>query len=839
MRAAVRSSLTLGDALGTLLAAVHTIQAGQSLAVGVSGKPAVTTVAPEDRALWVPETGIPQVIVEPADSEFMTGNQADNETGLAWALAAAHSRLRNQSVLLTGRVSAVGGQGYATLKKGNAVYDDAIDALQACRDYFTALGLDFVLGFVDIIHGEQDTNFGVLPSTYLGYLYEWLADFTADALAITGQTLTPRAILAQTSSWDYYQGTVAEGLAQLQAHVDSALFTLACPQYPFTYAADTLHLTAPSYALMGEYRGRVRAALLNGDTIEPLRPLTATRTGLNVDVEFLVPVEPLVWDTVTVPEQPFRGFYYYDDAGSAMVQSVSILNATTVRLVLDQVPTGANPQVGYGSERSRYGNLRDSDPTPSASDPTKSLHNWCVHFLIAVGGDVNAGTAVTDADMLDPEAATTGLYLADPANVIAPTASTLTQVLAEAWPGASGAVWDAARWTVTQGNGGTATQSGAGKGRLSTTTTSLSYARARAAVANAVNHDVTALVQWGGNAAAALFSMGVRASAAWQAATDPRPVDGYGITWNSDSTDIQLRRWVGGALLALGTVTVAVDTQARYVRLRATGGLIQLKVWLATDPEPEAWSLAVIDETVTAAGGVSVGMRRVSGGPHTLDLGAVTVSTVVAGAGAQWNDLSGNARHLTRYPGADSPAFVPASLIGGKGAWRKTDAAQFFDPLAAAMPSGRYILTMLLASTHDTSTSDGYVAGGTSHTVTSWQHNRRLGSGPLLSSCTHNSALSRGRGTPQAGAHVVQWVHDGEGHVDVWLVTETLNVSVGRLFIDAATMTGSTAFQLFTAGNRTILPWLGDIRAVVIEQPAALDIARMRRRAASWALSKL
>jgi hypothetical protein len=89
------------------------------------------------------------------------------------------------------------------------------------------------------------------------------------------------------------------------------------------------------------------------------------------------------------------GFEFDDSDGSGVpwrsdtwVTGVEITGATTVRVVLNRVPTGPALRLRYaysgvapqggGPRTGPRGCLRDNDPTPSRYG--HSLYNWCVHF---------------------------------------------------------------------------------------------------------------------------------------------------------------------------------------------------------------------------------------------------------------------------------------------------------------------------------------------------------------------------------------------------------------------------------------------------------------------------
>ena len=150
-------------------------------------------------------------------------------------------------------------------------------------------------------------------------------------------------------------------------------------------------MTAKSYRHLGEYYGKaMKSVLIDGEEWQPLKPIKASLSGTNITVDFYVPSPPMVIDTNSVWMKTNYGFEYHDDATSAVVSAVSIIDDDTVMVSLSAVPTGTNPRIryaytgtaktwaGWNKEGSARGNIRDSDATSSLYG--NALYNWLVHF---------------------------------------------------------------------------------------------------------------------------------------------------------------------------------------------------------------------------------------------------------------------------------------------------------------------------------------------------------------------------------------------------------------------------------------------------------------------------
>lgn len=330
---------------------------GQSLATGVGGTPAVTTQA-----------RFPGNVYALSGGQFIDNVAGSTETPDV-ALVDAMFHAVGPTARFVRATSGAGGTNYLGLKKGTTVFTNLVNAVASAN------AVEDVEVTFHVIHGHSDMADGTDRGTYLQYLQEWRDDFLAEVVSITGQAgmLT---VIDQATTWIGYGNGPAVPLAQLDAHRSIDGVVLACPTYAIGDPG-SIHKTGIGYHHLGEYHARAAAT----PSWEPVHPISARLAGRIVSVEFSVPVPPLVLDTDAIAAQVDSGFIFVDDDMSAWVESVHLRpDGVTVDLALNRVPTGDNPQIGYGTAPEvEYGNLRDSETGVSIADGSP-LPNWCVQF---------------------------------------------------------------------------------------------------------------------------------------------------------------------------------------------------------------------------------------------------------------------------------------------------------------------------------------------------------------------------------------------------------------------------------------------------------------------------
>lgn len=210
------------------------------------------------------------------------------------------------------------------------------------------------------IHGENGPTAVSPPdlatkrATYRQLLGEYIDDVTAELQLRLGQDFPPHFYLLQTNAPDfqllptydpYLVGSVFAQLDVARARLGQGV-TLAGPAY-HARLADGVHTDNLGRLIIGEQLAEVYRTVRGGSTFQPLWPVSATLRGNIVLVKFALPGGCLRLDTDWVTPVPHYGFRYADDSSSATISSVGIVSRDTVRIVLDAMPTGANPVVRY------------------------------------------------------------------------------------------------------------------------------------------------------------------------------------------------------------------------------------------------------------------------------------------------------------------------------------------------------------------------------------------------------------------------------------------------------------------------------------------------------------
>ena len=390
---------------------------GQSLAVGAQGAPALTTTQPylnlaaESLAAGNPADTRPTFWKGDGDSYQIgaltpmveMGVETIATPGANFVSAASRAGSGGATNDVTSINLGLGATDYAGMKRGTAVYANCVAsakvALGAAALY--ASGPPRVPA-VWCVHGESDAD----SNTYQTDIREWQANYEADFRAITGQAEGVPMFHSQHSSWTSSANINSDRakapyaiLAEHEANPTKSV--LVCPKYPFVHdAGDGVHLTNVGYQKLGELYGKAHYQhVVMGVQWEPLRPISITRSGAQIDVVFTGNVGNLVFDTAAVTDPSgasnTKGFEYKDNtkADSARytsISSVALLNANTVRVTLAADPgAAAGKLLSYaytgtagnngGPTTGARGCLRDSDTTVGPTSGA-TLSNWCVHF---------------------------------------------------------------------------------------------------------------------------------------------------------------------------------------------------------------------------------------------------------------------------------------------------------------------------------------------------------------------------------------------------------------------------------------------------------------------------
>ncbi|MCF7451877.1 sialate O-acetylesterase [Vibrio sp. A1-1] len=375
----------------------HIIVSGQSLGVGVGSSPHLTLSQIYDNLM--PNTGQHD---GNADSQGITSSPTSTSfvdlisSGPGETVAAGGANVVT-ALGATGQQlasnNARGGYSIAGLVKGTDYYNWGIEQVSLYQGLSNAIGKTFVHQAIWWLQGESDSSNTVTQAYYKNALTTLIDDWNLDI----SQSHRVPLLTYQMASHCVRNVTADPGvpLAQLAASNEHSDIYLVSPTYHLTYNADDVHLPSHSTRWLGHYFAKVhyRVCVLGVDW-KPLSPKAVRQQGALIDIEFHVPVPPLVFDNVAVSDPGDYGFAVekVSDGSEVGIASVSLRGSTGVRLVLTSDPGEAvtvNYALGKVGDKTgpidgARGCLRDSDGMVSLyndanGDPYK-LYNWCVMF---------------------------------------------------------------------------------------------------------------------------------------------------------------------------------------------------------------------------------------------------------------------------------------------------------------------------------------------------------------------------------------------------------------------------------------------------------------------------
>ena len=321
------------------------------------------------------------------------------------------------AALLAASSCGVGGRTLEALSAG--AVPELFHRLRGCvalaRRAAGDLGLGYGVLAVVFVQGEHNSwelDGGTAErAEYAALLRQFYRDVCRDVVqGVAGQAEPPAMFICQTGG-AYASDDNAVAQAQLDVALDTPGCFLAGPTYPVTAKAG--HLDANGYRWLGAQVGKVMDRVLTrGEAARPPHPIRAVWRDGAVEIAFHVPVAPLCWGRPNLDqaawEPPDMGFSVVDADGDVPLTTVTLKDATTVRLVTGRAPD-AGARVLYASKRHRgRGCLHDSDRTlapdayiyerhaghqPGAErsdliDRPYPLMNWCPAFSIGLATGV-------------------------------------------------------------------------------------------------------------------------------------------------------------------------------------------------------------------------------------------------------------------------------------------------------------------------------------------------------------------------------------------------------------------------------------------------------------------
>jgi hypothetical protein len=335
----------------------------------------------------------------PIREQAMPGQPAGETHGtslLAW-IASTRARAGLPQERMLYRTHGAAGKNLLQISKGSQPYENGLIEVTRAKAICAQRGEPLVAEDCFISNGTQDRTQGVLREDFVSQLKSLANDQTADWNAITGANGPIRTWINQLSPNN--SPARARGsdisLAQLDFVRGGTHARMVGPRYIYAYE-DVPHFAAErGYVLEGEYMAKALFEELEGRPWRPLgQELSVSRSGDVLHITF--DREDLVFDVTTLPPLPHFGFGVHDPSGRVSLKSAAIVSGKrrhdTVRLEFSGPAIGADVFWTYafdgpGSAARRngdlsgsaaWGNLRDSDQTPSRHFAGETLPNWCV-----------------------------------------------------------------------------------------------------------------------------------------------------------------------------------------------------------------------------------------------------------------------------------------------------------------------------------------------------------------------------------------------------------------------------------------------------------------------------
>ena len=402
----------------------HFLFYGQSLSVGATGQSAISTTQPYSNITftggvkstkaggtgWNAGLGGFKPLVEDNITGDYEINSSRGETCCSGAakyateLRAIENGLATDSHIILASTAGHGGYTISQLSKAstdvthdttNTVvsptnwYGVLLDQLTAAKTIATADSKTYGVPVVGWLQGEADRTMS--KSTYVSNLIALKNDIKADIHTITSST-DPMYFLTYQTPYGAALSNTQVHFAQLEAAQQDDDIFLASPCY-FMPSADGTHLTNVGYIWLGHYFGRAYKQLVSGKKPKWINPISATARTTTLTIKFDVPVLPLRFDSITLPNTTDKGFKVVDDTGTLTLSDIKVINGDSVQITLNRA-LGANPVVRYAIDylgtgcqftSGASGNLCDSDlSTVTINSSVKPMFNACPHFKLNI-----------------------------------------------------------------------------------------------------------------------------------------------------------------------------------------------------------------------------------------------------------------------------------------------------------------------------------------------------------------------------------------------------------------------------------------------------------------------
>ncbi|GGC58243.1 acyltransferase [Chelatococcus reniformis] len=375
---------------------------GQSLATGAGAKylpvddRIYSKIPPTDRGLMFNSgtRGAGDELVNPSDlvnveaahERYSSYNGETPGTALMAWLIAELDRGGNSWDTVLYRTHAKGGREIARLSRGNPPFSNFEREVAGAARIAQESSRDINIPAVLWTQGEADRN-NTDRRGYAESLRRLRCDYEAVIQRVTGSTAPVALLLDQlAASFRYNASDIA--LAQLDLVETDPNFYLSTPKYIFAGDVfgliDTVHLRPRATALLGEYQAKAwKALFVDRAKWTGLRPRSLVVNGRTIQLELYVPKPPIAPHLSKLARARNFGFRVTGEK----IETVTVVGPEHIEIRLERIPqrlalleyafTGGTPEVGRARA---WGNICDSDETPSIVRPDEPLRNYLAVF---------------------------------------------------------------------------------------------------------------------------------------------------------------------------------------------------------------------------------------------------------------------------------------------------------------------------------------------------------------------------------------------------------------------------------------------------------------------------
>ena len=198
---------------------------------------------------------------------------------------------------------------------------------------------------------------------YKAYLLALKNNMQADIMSTYNQSKKPLFLMYQVGGAYINLDTMPINMSMLEFAQENDDVILMNPTYGLPdYGGG--HLSSNGYRWYGEHIAKAMFHALfeqRRDVVVKAEEVELSTDKSKIYVHCAVPNPPLVIDTYTTPTTTAYGFKVADDSGLVNIDSVNIIDGTTLELSLNRAVT-TNAYVTYaGKDRDGTGNVRDSE----------------------------------------------------------------------------------------------------------------------------------------------------------------------------------------------------------------------------------------------------------------------------------------------------------------------------------------------------------------------------------------------------------------------------------------------------------------------------------------------